>query len=72
MKNIILSVEDKEFSFFMDLIGKFDFVHIKKAKSQKNSRQEFLDGLKEAVDEVNLAKQGKVKLKSAEALLDEL
>lgn len=71
MKNIVLSVEDKEFPFFMNLIKKFDFVHVKDTEI-RNSKQAFLDGLKEAVDEVNLAKQGKIKLKSAEELLHEL
>ncbi len=31
-----------------------------------------INGIKEAVNEVNLAKKGKVKLKSARAFLDEL
>ena len=72
MKNIILSIEEKEYSFFMNLIKKFDFVHIANHKKSKTSKQEILKGLKEAVDQVNLAKQGKIKLKSAEELLNEL
>jgi len=42
------------------------------SEKQKTSKKEFLDGLKEAVDKVNLAKKGKIKLKAAEQLLREL
>ena len=38
----------------------------------KAKRQSFLNELKEAVEQVKLAKRGKVKLKSAEELLNEL
>ena len=72
MKNINLSVPDKEYNFFIELIKKLEFVKIKPAPNETPSKQEFLDGLKEAVEQVNLAKQGKIKLKTAEELLDEL
>jgi len=72
MKNIHLSVPDKEYNFFIELINKLEFVKIKQVKKDTASKQEFLNGLKEAVDQVNLAKQGKIKLKSAEELLNEL
>ncbi|MBB3838626.1 hypothetical protein FHS57_002632 [Runella defluvii] len=36
------------------------------------TKTEILTGLKEAIEEVNLAKQGKMKLKSARAFLHEL
>jgi len=72
MKNINLSVPDEEYNFFIELVKKLEFVKIRPAKKATSSKQEFLDGLKEAVDQVNLAKQGKIKLKSAEELLNEL
>jgi len=71
MKDITLSVPDKDYSFFMKLIKQLDFVQVKDSKKKK-SKQQFLKELKEAVEEVNLAKQGKIKLKSAEQLLSEL
>lgn len=36
------------------------------------TREQRLEGLKQAIEQVNLAKQGKVQLKSAQQLLDEL
>lgn len=37
-----------------------------------SNEQKILDGIKDAVSEVNLARKGKVKLQSFEDLLDEL
>ena len=70
MKDITLSVPDKDFPFFIKLVKNLDFVQIKEAK--KTKKEKFLSELKEAVDQVNLAKQGKIKLKSADQLLNEL
>ena len=36
------------------------------------SKKQILQGLKEAIEEVNLAKQGKIKLKSAREFINEL
>ena len=36
------------------------------------SKEQILQGLKEAIEEVNLAKKGKVKLKSAREFINEL
>jgi len=55
----------------MKLIRQLDFVQVKESK-KRASKKQFLDGLKEAVEDVNLAKHGKIKLKSAEQLLSEL
>ncbi|MCF8450047.1 MAG: hypothetical protein K9G49_09285 [Taibaiella sp.] len=71
MKDITLSVPDKDYSFFMKLIKQLDFVQIRESQ-KKATKEQFLTELKEAVDEVNLAKQGKIKLKTAEQLLSEL
>ncbi len=74
MKDISLSVPDKDYSFFMTLIKKLDFVQVKEPKKTtvSSSKQKFLNEFKEAVDQVNLAKQGKIKLKSAEQLLSDV
>lgn len=50
------------------------FADVKKMQKSKatTSKAKVLEGLKEAVDQVNLAKRGKIKLKSARQLLNEL
>jgi len=45
---------------------------IQKKKKLNRKQQEFVDGLKEALHEVELAEQGKIKLKSWEDLKKEM
>ena len=74
MKDITLSIPDKDYSFFIKLIKNLDFVQVKEPNKVNSAaaKQKFLDEFKEAVEEINLARQGKIKLKSAEQLLSEL
>ncbi|MFM2223985.1 MAG: hypothetical protein RJA07_187 [Bacteroidota bacterium] len=67
---LTIEVKDNKAEFVMELLKNFKFVKLKSAK--KTAKEIFLEELKEAVHEVNLAKQGKIKLKSAQQLLDEL
>lgn len=71
MKDITLSVPEKDYPFFMKLISQLDFVQVKTPK-KRTAKEKFLEELKDAVEEVKLAKQGKIQLKSAEQLLSEL
>jgi hypothetical protein len=66
---LLLEVKDSKAEFVMELLNSLSFV---KAKPVNETKQQILDDLKEAVKEVNLAKKGKIKLKSAKQLLDEL
>ena len=66
---VLLDIKDDKASFFLEVLKNFSFV---KAETLTPSKAEFLKDLKEAVTEVTLAKQGKIKLKSADQLLDEL
>ncbi|MCW3126933.1 MAG: hypothetical protein JWO03_2591 [Bacteroidetes bacterium] len=53
----------------MELLHNLDFV---KTQTISSTKAQFLKDLHGAMKEVSLAKQGKVKLKSAERLLNEL
>jgi len=66
---VLLDIKDNKADFVLELLKNFSFV---KAETITPSKAQFLKGLKEAVQEVTLAKQGKIKLKSADQLLDEL
>ncbi|MDH5603363.1 MAG: hypothetical protein OEY51_05475 [Cyclobacteriaceae bacterium] len=66
---ILLDVKDSKAAFFMEILKNFSFV---KATTLTNSKAEFLQEFKEAVNEVKLAKEGKIKLQSARDFLDEL
>ena len=72
MKDIVISIPDNEYGFFMKLIKNLDFVTIKEPEEQTPSKEEFLNGLKEAVEEVKEMKAGKKKGQTLEEFLNEL
>ncbi len=79
MKEIKVLVPDKEYAFFMNLIQHLSFLKIKdaaKPEKKKNTKEAFKEKLRkdleQAFAEVELAQQGKIKLKTAEELFNEL
>ncbi|MFN3998902.1 hypothetical protein [Algoriphagus sp.] len=67
---VIVEISDNEATFGMKVLKSLAF--IKKAKPMSVSAAKLWDELKESAEEVRLHKQGKLKLKSAKDLLDEL
>jgi hypothetical protein len=67
---IVVETLDNEATFGMKVLKSLAF--IKKAKPMSVSAAELWDDFKEAAEEVRLHKQGKLKLKTAQDLLDEL
>lgn len=77
MKQITLSVPDREYTFFIKVIKAFSFVKIEKTKTVKEfvptpEQLEWVEGLKSALEEVEEHQQGKKKLKNLDELIDEL
>ncbi len=74
MRQVTLHIPDSSYSFFMELAKSLSFVmKIEEEKTvKKTSKEQLLKGLKEAVQEVNDIKAGKLKGIDAKALLDEL
>ena len=72
MKQIVISIPDKEYPFFMKLVKSLDFVTVKEAEEKPPTKTEFLNGLKEAVEEVNDIKAGKKQGQSLKDFLNEL
>ncbi len=66
---IILDIKDDKADFIIELLSNFKFV---KTKPLTPYKADVLEGIKEAVDEMKLIKEGKLKGISAKALLDEL
>lgn len=66
---VLLDIKDNKAEFVMELLESLSFV---KAETITPSKAQFIKEFKQAAEEVSLAKQGKVKLKTAEQLLDEL
>ncbi len=68
---IVVEVNDSKADFLMELLRNFSFV--KKAEEMKKKNLSFLrEDIREAVKEIKLAEEGKIKLKTAQELLDEL
>jgi hypothetical protein len=67
---VILDIKDSKADFILELLK--GFPSYVKTKPISDSKAEFIANLKEAASEVRLHKQGKIKLKTAQELLNEL
>lgn len=57
----------------MELMRSFDYLKVKETKDEKPpTKKEFLDGMREAIEEVKQIKAGKKKGKPFQQLLDKL
>ena len=68
MTHITLAVDDKKISFFMELIKNFDFIKVEDGVSKSAIKA----NIKQGVKELNLIRQGKLKAKPINQLLNEL
>ncbi len=66
---VLLYIKDNRASFFLELLKDFSYV---KAKPLTESNVVFLNELKDAVEEVKQIKEGIIKGRPAEELLNEL
>ena len=66
---LLVDVNDNKGDFILELLNNFPFA---KAKPMSPAKSQLLEEMKEAVENLNLVKQGKIKAKLAKDLLDEL
>ena len=66
---VVLDIKDNKVDYILELLQKFSFV---KVKAMKRPKSELIEEIKQSVEEINLYRAGKIKLKSAEEFLDEL
>ena len=67
---VLLDIPDSDANFAMKVLKSLSFV--KKAKPLSDATADLWEDLNEAAEEVRLHKQGKIKLKTAQELLNEL
>ena len=67
---VLIDIPDNEATFGMKVLNSLSFV--KKAKPMTDSAVDLWDDLKEAANQVRLHKKGKIKLKTAQEVLNEL
>ncbi|HYV93901.1 MAG TPA: hypothetical protein VE978_19140 [Chitinophagales bacterium] len=65
----LIEIKDSKAEFVMELLNNFSFV---KVKPISDSKAQVLEELKEAVINLKLVKQGRLKAQPARELLDEL
>ncbi len=66
---VLVEVKDSKADFFMELLKNFSYV---KAKKISPAKALLMEEIKEAVEYVNLVKQGKMKARPVKYLLDEV
>jgi len=72
---ILLDIKDSsKLAFFLEVIKNFDFVSVKKVITDNEIKgdKEIIDGIKQAVNEINLIQKGKLKTRPVKDLIDEL
>jgi hypothetical protein len=67
---VLVEISDNEATFGIKVLKSLSFV--RKAKPMTEAAVDLWDDLKEAAEQVKLHKQGKIELKTAQDLLDEL
>lgn len=73
MEHLILNVKNKrKLPFLKELLEHMEFVEVVTPEKYTNKEKQILAGLEEAVEQVNLHKAGKIKLKTIQQVLDEL
>lgn len=66
---ILLKVNDTKAGSLLEFLNTIPYIRAKKLTPENSL---FLEELEASIGEVNLAKAGKIKLKTAEQLLDEI
>lgn len=66
---VLLDIKESKANFIMELLNSFSYV---KAKPLTPYKAEVLEDLREAVENMKLVKEGKLKPRPAKELLDEL
>jgi hypothetical protein len=66
---VLLDIKDAKAPFVMELLQSFSFV---KAKPLSPYKAKVLEDVREAIEQINLIKEGKLQARNAEDLLDEL
>lgn len=73
MEQLILNIRNKsKLPFLKELLKRMEFVEVVEPKKKTAKEDKILSALDDAIDEVNLHKKGKKKLKTIQQVLNEL
>ena len=71
MRQVTLHIHDEKYPLFIELARSLDFVEKIEEEEQKTPSNKVLKGLKQAVKEMNLIKEGKLQARDARELINE-
>lgn len=66
---VLLDIKDDKAAFVLEVLQNFSFV---KTETLSGEKSELIEEVKEAVENLNLVKEGKLEARPASELLDEL
>jgi CHASE3 domain sensor protein len=69
LKQVTLHIADNKYQIFIELVRNLNFA---KKIVEEPAKKEILDGIRQAVEEMNLIKAGKLKGRPAEQIIFEL
>lgn len=72
MKQVVIHVPENKYSFFMELVKSLKFVKISDEDNLTKKQQEFVEGTKNSLEQVEKHVKGEIKLKTADELYNEL
>jgi len=74
MEEISLEIKlpENQLPFFLDLLDRLNFVEVEKINGRKQSKEELFASLQKSLREVELHRQGKIKLPTIEEVLNEI
>ena len=72
MKQVVLNVPDNKYPFFTELVKSLGFVKVSGEVKLTKNQQEFVEGTKKSLAQVEQHLKGEIKLKTADQLFNEL
>ena len=69
MQRVVIDIPDSKINFFLELVKNLGF---KKVRRLSDEQKVFVDNLKHSLEQVKQHRDGKIKLQSAEDMLNEL
>jgi hypothetical protein len=72
MKQVVLNVPDNKYPFFMELVKSLGFIKVTGEATLTKDQQDFVEGTKKSLEQVEQHLKGEIELKTADQLLNEL
>jgi len=72
MKQVVLNIPDNKYPFFMELVKSLGFIKVPEEAKLTKKQQEFVEGTKKSLEQVEQHLKGEIKLKTADQLFNEL